>query len=95
MAEPLVVVGAGGFGREVIDVVEAMNAASATPVFEVIQMLFDIGHFCSLFHPIYIAPKSIPSEGLMMPTKYGRVRTEIGPGPSPGRRFSYQGVLET
>lgn len=39
MSIPLVVVGAGGFGREVLDVVEAMNEAEAEPVFEILGVL--------------------------------------------------------
>lgn len=41
MVEQLVVVGAGGFGREVLDVVEAINAAAAQPAFEVLGVLDD------------------------------------------------------
>jgi sugar O-acyltransferase (sialic acid O-acetyltransferase NeuD family) len=37
----VVVVGAGGFGRETIDVIEAVNAASAAPVFELLGVLDD------------------------------------------------------
>lgn len=32
MAEPLIIIGAGGFGRETADVVDAINAAEETPV---------------------------------------------------------------
>jgi sugar O-acyltransferase (sialic acid O-acetyltransferase NeuD family) len=38
---PLVVIGAGGFGREALDVVEAMNRAVATPLFDVLGVLDD------------------------------------------------------
>jgi sugar O-acyltransferase (sialic acid O-acetyltransferase NeuD family) len=34
VAEPLVIIGAGGFGRESADVVEAINDAAPTPVWE-------------------------------------------------------------
>lgn len=37
----LVVVGAGGFGREVLDVVEAVNASGAEPAFELLGVLDD------------------------------------------------------
>ncbi|TFC89815.1 acetyltransferase [Cryobacterium sp. TmT2-59] len=39
MSIPLVVVGAGGFGREALDVVEAMNKAEAVPVFQILGVL--------------------------------------------------------
>lgn len=35
MAEPLVVVGAGGFGRETLDVIDAVNAHAIEPVWDV------------------------------------------------------------
>jgi len=38
---PLVVAGAGGFGRETLDVVEAMNAAAPSPVWELLGVLDD------------------------------------------------------
>ncbi|WP_456599845.1 acetyltransferase [Blastococcus sp. SYSU DS0616] len=38
---PLVVIGAGGFGREALDVVEAINRAVATPLFDVLGVLDD------------------------------------------------------
>lgn len=41
MAEPLVVVGAGGFGRETLDVVEAMNRVGAHPRWDVIGVADD------------------------------------------------------
>lgn len=41
MAEPLVIVGAGGFGRETADVVEAINAAAAEPVWALLGMIDD------------------------------------------------------
>lgn len=41
MAEDLVVIGAGGFGREVLDVVEALNAAAPEPVWNVIGVADD------------------------------------------------------
>jgi hypothetical protein len=40
-ARPLVVIGAGGFGREALDVVEAVNRASESPVFLVLGVLDD------------------------------------------------------
>jgi len=39
MTIPLIVVGAGGFGREVLDVVEAMNTATVTPVYAVLGVI--------------------------------------------------------
>ncbi|TFB66756.1 acetyltransferase [Cryobacterium sp. Hz7] len=39
MSTPLVVVGAGGFGREVLDIVDALNRAAETVVFEIIGVL--------------------------------------------------------
>lgn len=39
MSTPLVVVGAGGFGRETLDVVEALNRAAETAVFEIIGVV--------------------------------------------------------
>lgn len=39
MTTPLVVVGVGGFGRETLDVVEAVNEASDTLVFEILGVL--------------------------------------------------------
>lgn len=41
MAEPLVIVGAGGFGRETADVVEAINAASNDPVWDLVGVVDD------------------------------------------------------
>jgi sugar O-acyltransferase (sialic acid O-acetyltransferase NeuD family) len=41
MADPLVVVGAGGFGRETLDVVDAINGAAAEPVWSVLGVLDD------------------------------------------------------
>lgn len=41
MSEPLVVIGAGGFGRETLDVAEAMNEASDRPLWEVLGVLDD------------------------------------------------------
>ena len=37
----LVVVGAGGFGREVIDVVDAVNSSASVPLWEVVGVLDD------------------------------------------------------
>jgi sugar O-acyltransferase (sialic acid O-acetyltransferase NeuD family) len=39
MTTPLIVIGAGGFGREALDVVEAINGSSATPEFEVLGVI--------------------------------------------------------
>lgn len=39
MSYPLVIVGAGGFGREAIDVVMAQNAASNNPVYDLIGVV--------------------------------------------------------
>jgi len=36
---PLVVIGAGGFGRETIDVLEAMNLAGPSPVYELLGVV--------------------------------------------------------
>lgn len=41
MAEPLVVVGAGGFGREVLDVVAAINHQAADLVWDVVGVVDD------------------------------------------------------
>lgn len=41
MSQPIVVIGAGGFGREVVDVVDAINAGSPDEQFEVIGFLDD------------------------------------------------------
>ncbi|MGD9961713.1 NeuD/PglB/VioB family sugar acetyltransferase [Nocardioides sp.] len=41
MAEPLVIVGIGGFGREVADVVEAVNAAAVDPPWHLLGMIDD------------------------------------------------------
>lgn len=41
MAEPLVIVGAGGFGREVLDVADAINAASTSPVWDIVGVIDD------------------------------------------------------
>lgn len=38
---PLVVAGAGGFGRETLDVVEAINAAAPSPVWQLLGVLDD------------------------------------------------------
>lgn len=39
MTERLVVIGAGGFGRETVDVVEAINAAAPEPRFELLGVI--------------------------------------------------------
>lgn len=39
--EDIVVIGAGGFGRETLDVIEAINAASAEPVWRVVGVVDD------------------------------------------------------
>ncbi len=41
MADPLVVVGAGGFGREVLDVLDAINADASSPAWDVVGVLDD------------------------------------------------------
>lgn len=41
MTEPIVIVGAGGFGREVIDVIDAINAEADAPVWEVLGVVDD------------------------------------------------------
>jgi sugar O-acyltransferase (sialic acid O-acetyltransferase NeuD family) len=38
---PVVVIGAGGFGRETLDVIEAMNAAAPSPRLEIIGVVDD------------------------------------------------------
>lgn len=39
MTRPLVVIGAGGFGRETLDVVAAVNAAAPAPVFDLLGVI--------------------------------------------------------
>jgi sugar O-acyltransferase (sialic acid O-acetyltransferase NeuD family) len=41
MTEDIVVVGAGGFGRETLDVIEAINAASTAPIWRVVGVVDD------------------------------------------------------
>ena len=41
MAEPLVVVGAGGFGREVLDVIDAVNEQAASPRWNLLGVVDD------------------------------------------------------
>lgn len=41
MSRPIVVVGAGGFGRETLDVIEAVNAAAPEPPWAVLGVLDD------------------------------------------------------
>jgi len=41
MSTPLVVVGAGGFGRETLDVVESINRCSPNPRFEILGVVDD------------------------------------------------------
>lgn len=41
MTKPIVIVGAGGFGREVIDVIDAINAEADAPVWEVVGVVDD------------------------------------------------------
>lgn len=41
MAEDLVIVGAGGFGRETVDVVAAINASSSDPVWRLLGVVDD------------------------------------------------------
>lgn len=39
MSTPLVVIGAGGFGRETLDVVEAVNRAASEPIFDLLGVI--------------------------------------------------------
>lgn len=48
MTTPLIVVGAGGFGREVLDVVEAMNERAPGPVLEICGVSDDSPHIENL-----------------------------------------------
>jgi sugar O-acyltransferase (sialic acid O-acetyltransferase NeuD family) len=41
MAEPLVLIGIGGFGRETIDVIEAVNAEGPHPVWDLVGVVDD------------------------------------------------------
>lgn len=41
MAEDLIVIGAGGFGRETLDVAEAINASSRQPVWRILGVVDD------------------------------------------------------
>lgn len=41
MAEPLVLVGIGGFGRETVDVIDAINAAAPKPVWDLLGVVDD------------------------------------------------------
>lgn len=41
MTIPIVVAGAGGFGRETLDVIEAINAAAPTPVWKLLGVVDD------------------------------------------------------
>jgi sugar O-acyltransferase (sialic acid O-acetyltransferase NeuD family) len=41
VAEQLVIIGAGGFGRETVDVVEAVNAAADAPVWDLLGVVDD------------------------------------------------------
>ncbi|WP_417505948.1 acetyltransferase [Microbacterium sp.] len=41
MAERIVVIGAGGFGRETLDVIEAINAAGGAPRWEIVGVVDD------------------------------------------------------
>lgn len=41
MTEPIVIVGAGGFGREVIDVIDAINAQADEPAWRVVGVVDD------------------------------------------------------
>lgn len=41
--KPVVILGAGGFGREALDVIDAVNAVTSVPVFEFVGFLDD-GH---------------------------------------------------
>jgi sugar O-acyltransferase (sialic acid O-acetyltransferase NeuD family) len=41
MTEPIVIVGAGGFGREVIDIIDAINAQAHAPVWDVVGVVDD------------------------------------------------------
>lgn len=41
MPEDIVVIGAGGFGRETLDVIEAINASAADPVWRVVGVVDD------------------------------------------------------
>jgi sugar O-acyltransferase (sialic acid O-acetyltransferase NeuD family) len=41
VAEPVVIIGAGGFGRETVDVIEAINATAAGPPWDLIGVVDD------------------------------------------------------
>lgn len=69
MSEPLVIVGAGGFGRETLDVVEAVNRAGVHPAFTILGVLDDA--------PALLALDRLASRGIAF---LGDIDTWLGSG---------------
>jgi sugar O-acyltransferase (sialic acid O-acetyltransferase NeuD family) len=88
---PLVVVGAGGFGREVLDVVEAINAAGTAPAFELVGVVADGESDLEL-----LTDYGVPFLGPVdrMAALAGDVRYVIGIGVGPARRRIDQWATE-
>ncbi|GAA5147544.1 acetyltransferase [Nocardioides marinquilinus] len=85
MADPLVVVGVGGFGRETLDVVDAVNAAADAPVFDVLGVLDDAPSQVNLDR---LAARGVPFLGGTddLPARDGGVRYLVGVGSPRARR---------
>ena len=60
MPEDIIIVGAGGFGRETLDVIHAINAAAAEPVWNVLGVVDDGP---SPVHGARLASRGIPHLG--------------------------------
>lgn len=84
---PLVVAGAGGFGRETLDVVDAVNAASPHPVWDLLGVLDDD---LTDLNRARLAARSVPFLGGIddfLRTSHGSAAYVVGIGSPRARRL--------
>jgi sugar O-acyltransferase (sialic acid O-acetyltransferase NeuD family) len=92
MAQPLVVIGGGGFGREVLDVIDAINTSAEHPTYEAIGILDDGEPDSTLLDPYgvtHLGPVSLLDD-LALDVGY-----VIGVGAPRTRRLLDQALLKT
>ena len=84
MAEPLIVVGASGFGRETLDVAEAINAAAPLPVWDILGVVDDKPSQVNLLR---LKERDVAYLGTLEDLHgYPRVQVVIGVGSPSARR---------
>ena len=84
MAEPLIVVGASGFGRETLDVAEAINAAAPLPVWDILGVVDDNPSQVNLLR---LKERDVAYLGTLEDLHgYPRVQVVIGVGSPSARR---------